>query len=679
MKISIITLMKTVIYGLIFSLSVFICSCRDEMPVLKTEETQLAPGRPHASIKGLYLLNEGNMGQNKASIDCFDFTTGIYYHNIFPERNPSVVKELGSVGNDIQIYGNRLYAVINYSNLVEVMDATTAKHIGTIEIDNCRYITFKNDKAYISSYAGPVGNDPYYRKGIVAEVDTATLQITRTATVGYQPEEMVIVDNKLFVANSGGYMAPDYDRTISVVDLSSFTEVRKIDVAVNLHRIRTDNYGNMYVTSRGDYKGTPSDIYVLDPYTEQVKGKLNIPADNLCISDDKIYIYSNDWRADTGHGNSSYVLYSITAGKIISDHFINDGTEKNITLPYGIAVNPETKEIFVTDAPSFTDPGKLYCYSSGGYLQWSTTTGDAPAHIVFTRLQLIHPDKRPDTPQTGPSPYITKVLDYRPAPGQNINILPYYEPGDTQEDMNEKVLKAIGNNHQGTISLGAYGGYVIVGFDHTIENKPGEKDFRVLGNAFSSMIDSRGGSSEPGILMVAYDENGNGMPDDGEWYELAGSEYNKPETLKNYTITYDLNSIGNTSSQYIPWKDSEGQNGYIQKIQFHNQPYYPQWIETGKLTFSGTRLAPNAKDIGVNGSSYWVQYFYDWGYADNKPNDSDDSCFDIDWAVDAQGNKVSLPGIDFIKIYTGVNQYCGPMLGESSTEVSGIIDLHLIQ
>ena len=50
--------------------------------------------------------------------------------------------------------------------------------------------------------------------------------------------------------------------------------------------------------------------------------------------------------------------------------------------------------------------------------------------------------------------------------------------------------------------------------------------------------------------------------------------------------------------------------------------------------------------------------------------------FDIGWAVDRQGNRVSLPGADFIRVYTGVNQYCG-WVGETSTEISRAQDLHI--
>lgn len=142
----------------------------------------------------LFLLNEGNMGNNKASIDFFDYTTGKYNRNIYPQRNPSIVKELGDVGNDIAVYGSKLYAVINCSHYVEVMDVHTAEHIASIDVPNCRNIVFNDGKAYVSSYAGPVQIDPDARPGKVVEIDTASLSITREVIVGYQPEEMVITD-----------------------------------------------------------------------------------------------------------------------------------------------------------------------------------------------------------------------------------------------------------------------------------------------------------------------------------------------------------------------------------------------------------------------------------------------------------------------------------------------------
>lgn len=294
------------------------------------------------------------------------------------------------------------------------------------------------------------------------------------------------------------------------------------------------------------------------------------------------------------------------------------------------------------------------------------------------------------------TPYITSVLDYMPAPGQFVNELPEYTEGDTQEDMNRKVLESIGNNAKGMITLGMYGGYVICGFDHTIVNVPGERDFKVLGNAFYADANPNpdapveGGSCEPGIVMVAYDSNRNGVPDDDEWCEIAGSEHRNGTVITGYEITYlkpypdheavtppEDEQFWNVDAEYVPWVDNQGNDGFLPKNVYHRQDYYPLWVESEELTLTGSLLPSNAVEESGTGR-YWVLYAFDWGYADNGLNNDETSDIDIDWAVDADGNNVSLPGVDFIKIYTGVNQHCG-WLGETSTEVMGINDLHLLK
>ena len=360
-------------------------ACRGELPVLPSDEIDVGKDPlGGVSIKGMYLLNEGNMGSNKCTLDFYDSTTGKYHRNIYAERNPSVVKELGDVGNDLQIYGDKLYAVINCSNFIEVMDVETAQHLGQINVTNCRYITFNDGKAYVSSYAGPVGIDPNARPGKVVEVDTTSLAVTREVVVGYQPEEMVIKDGKLYVANSGGYRFPDYDRTVSVIDLKTFQVIKTIDVAINLHRMKLDRYGRIYVSSRGDYYGTGSDVFIIDTQTDRVTGNLGIAASEMCLSGDSIYMTSVEWSYVTESNTITYALYDVKQNKIVSRNFITDGTETEITIPYGIAVNPETKEIFVTDAKSYVVPGYLYCFSPEGKKRWKVRAGDIPAHFAFT-------------------------------------------------------------------------------------------------------------------------------------------------------------------------------------------------------------------------------------------------------------------------------------------------------
>ena len=282
------------------------------------------------------------------------------------------------------------------------------------------------------------------------------------------------------------------------------------------------------------------------------------------------------------------------------------------------------------------------------------------------------------------SAYIAKVYDYLPAVGQFTNDLPLWSSGDSRETMIAKANQSLVGANPSMISLGGYGGYVVFGFDHTVINIEGKRDFKILGNAFwnQAFPGERAGSIEPGIILVSYDKNKNGVPDD-EWYEIAGSEYNKNSTIKGYEITYEKPDPSKaavpgteewlTDIEYIKWKDNQGNSGYKSKTSFHSQSYYPEWISSATLTFTGTRLENNF--TLQNGT--WVGKSYEYGYADNAPNNDEASNIDIDWAVDKNGNKVKLPGIDFVKVYTGVNQEAGA-IGEVSTEVAGAYDLHLL-
>lgn len=118
------------------------------------------------------------------------------------------------------------------------------------------------------------------------------------------------------------------------------------------------------------------------------------------------------------------------------------------------------------------------------------------------------------------------------------------------------------------VSLGGFGGYLIVGFDHSIARMESGYDFSIEGNAFDT-------SSEPGVVWVMQDVNGNGEPDD-EWYELRGSETGKEGTVSGYAVTY-YRPAGRGMD--VQWTDSEGRSGTVEyRGEFHDQDfYYPAW------------------------------------------------------------------------------------------------------
>lgn len=125
-------------------------------------------------------------------------------------------------------------------------------------------------------------------------------------------------------------------------------------------------------------------MFVIDSRTEQVTGHLGVAASEMCIDGGILYMISTEWNYVTGSNAIGFARYDTQARQLIPGNFITDGTEKDIRLPYGLAVNPETKEIFVSDATNYVTPGYLYCFSPEGKLRWKVRTGDIPAHFAFT-------------------------------------------------------------------------------------------------------------------------------------------------------------------------------------------------------------------------------------------------------------------------------------------------------
>lgn len=332
---------------------------------------------------GFYLLNEGNMGANKCTLDYFDYSTGQYIRNIYSERNPNAVLELGDVGNDIAINGDRLYVVVAGSHKVEVLDAKTAVRIGQVNIDSPREIAFAGGKGYVTSYVGGA-ND----RGTLVRFDLGTLAVDGTAEVGYNPECVLLHEGKLFVANSFNYGIGAYDNTVSVVDPATMAIDYTIATdAVNLQDIVADQYGQLWINTLGNYNDIYDKLICLRKqpdgrYAEQGMDLLGNYG-GMAFYKDCIYYfetyYDYEWNAYYRYGG----IIGSTDGTKIPVRILDLQDESAIQTPYAMAVNNSTGDLFITDAKNYTSSGKLFCYTLSGKLKWSVTTGDIPGHIAF--------------------------------------------------------------------------------------------------------------------------------------------------------------------------------------------------------------------------------------------------------------------------------------------------------
>jgi hypothetical protein len=281
--------------------------------------------------------------------------------------------------------------------------------------------------------------------------------------------------------------------------------------------------------------------------------------------------------------------------------------------------------------------------------------------------------------------YISEVIEYKPAPSQLTNSLPWGVPSSAT---------SIVGTTTGSMSLGAFGGYVIFKFTDPVKNDPNNPfgvDFTIFGNPMSDPANQNKVTwAEQGIVSVMKDENNNGLPDD-TWYELAGSDYFFSSTIKNYSVTY-TNPNQDVAAD-VPWVDNQGNSGFILKNDIHTQPYYPladsfPAINSTNYTLSGTCIAD---EIYIPTPSNVISYAKAFGYVDNqirgtapytlpdnpytrqKENSGGDA-FDISWAVNKNGEYIDLDEIDFIKVHNAVLANAG-WLGEISTEITGAVDV----
>ena len=359
--------------------------------------------------------------------------------------------------------------------------------------------------------------------------------------------------------------------------------------------------------------------------------------------------------------------YHTVEGRKLLIKPIDNGFEHNVKYTWNVVED----ESMTGDDSEFVFIADNSCVY---HINAVATKMDGDNHTSITRsfVVTVYDEMEFYRPKNGASQADwNKVFEYTPAPGQFINELKTGGFDASHNNPEAAITYAEGRLSEGKwISLGGFGGYIVVGFDHSISNTR-SYDFSVIGNAFD-------GSSEPGIVWVMQDENGNGFPDD-TWYELAGSEHGKFETYRDYAVTY-YRPTG--TGMPVQWTDNYGNSGEVDYLaQFHDQDYYyPLWIGTDSYTLTGTRLEARNYDQSGNGT-YWVNPHYDWGYVDNfSPSDFNSSdkanFFKISNAIDFEGNPVNMSHIDFVKVQCAVNTKSG-WLGELSTEVCGFYDKSL--
>ena len=321
---------------------------------------------PENYSNGILVLNEGLFQQNNSTLSWIDLNTNDVKQNVFLNTNNRL---LGDTGNDLQRYGSKIYVVVNSSSTIEVLDATTLNSIKQIQLNfqaqgqQPRRITFWSNKAYVSSY-----------DGYVNIIDTNTLDVVNRIQVGQNPEGLAVLNDHLFVANSGGLSFPNVDSTVFQIDLTTNQIVDTFVVGENPGDVISDGNQNIYVVKRGDYNVDPSEMIKVNVNTGTVENT-SLPASSLSKSGNSLYISYYNYNTN----NSSVAIYDLNTEAVINSNIIGNN---DITTLYG-SYSFQGNQVICLDAMNFTNTGYLKIFDYSGSFLSSFEVGLNPNKIII--------------------------------------------------------------------------------------------------------------------------------------------------------------------------------------------------------------------------------------------------------------------------------------------------------
>ena len=331
----------------------------------------------------MFVLCEGLFNSNNSTLACIDYDAQTLYRDFFNELGGNK-RGLGDTANDMQLFNNQLWIVVNISSQIEVLDILSGKSIrqiplfseenGTKTARQPRNIVFHDNKAYVCSF-----------DGTVTRINTQTFEVEATVECGRNPDGIALANGKLYVSNSGGLDANQglsYDNTVSVIDIDTFREIKKIETGMNPHKIHADSQGDVYVVARGNNFDIKARFQRIDSQTDELAESFDdLAAVNFVIRNDTAYMYNFDYE------HESYWVKSFDCinENVISEQFISDETV--FDKPFGIYAHPITGDVFVSDAKTYDRYGTIFCFDRQGKLRYKIEEiGLNPNSFLFVEM-----------------------------------------------------------------------------------------------------------------------------------------------------------------------------------------------------------------------------------------------------------------------------------------------------
>jgi hypothetical protein len=324
---------------------------------------------------GVVIINEGTYGSGNGSISYYNPSTDSLYNDIFELANN---RPLGDVVQSFSVANDKGFIVVNNSQKVEVVLLNTFKSLGVFAASYPRYfIPVSNTKGYLTNGYTPPGE--------VLVINTNTLLVTDTIIVGNQPEHLLLLGSKVFVANGNW----GNDSTISVIDANTDKLLKTVRIGVGASNLVSVDDQSIWVLCQG------KTVYNSD-YT-QVVSETDHRLVKMSTSDYSI-LYSviignkadgcNPYLMDKDKtGNIYYVeadgVHRVAASSsVYNDNLIIPWDNSSGFSIYGMNVDPVTSNIYLLVPNGFSSAGKFYVYDPTGKSLHSFNVGIAPNEAI---------------------------------------------------------------------------------------------------------------------------------------------------------------------------------------------------------------------------------------------------------------------------------------------------------
>lgn len=329
----------------------------------------------------IILLNEGNWQSDNGQISLIE--DHVITNGWFKAVNGT---KIGDTPQHIISLSDSLLAIsVNWSNIIHYIRPDGTLVASTEDVPNCRYMVSDGKHLYITSYAHDTALGQTYQKGYVARIDLSDFQVKATCEVGYEPEGIALYDGRLYVANTGGYAFSEnhnYENTVSVLDASSMTKIKDIEIlndegkrVINLYGTMSRCENFLCINSPGDYYDVPAST-VLFNCDDDSYVVYDFPSTyNTVTRDRKFFAVGSAFSYSTYETNYRIVTIDPFTGDIYEGYLLPDGdvsieVEEAINAmqnPYCVYQNPYTGHLYITDAVSYASSGKVYEFDENGH------------------------------------------------------------------------------------------------------------------------------------------------------------------------------------------------------------------------------------------------------------------------------------------------------------------------